>query len=153
MMRGNGVRVLTILLSLVLVLVPIGFYLHIEREVAALVEVGVDATPWQHRIFLYIEALSLGCFLALTIRSRRAYMIALVLLLCQIGVLIFWYYELMSRRLYPDLLFYSFFYSEEAASTFKDYTENFVQGGATLLLIGLLAWQWSRIGNEAPNSI
>ena len=66
-------------------------------------------------------------------------MIAIAVLLSHIGILMYWYYELMGLRLYPRFTLYSFFFSEEAAKTFYENTENFVQLGLALLLIGLIA--------------
>jgi hypothetical protein len=126
------------LVALTLLLVPIKFHLHVEEISSALAVAEIHDSRWEHRVFLFLEATALGCFTFVLLSSRRAYLIAIAMSLCHLGVLMYWYYQLMSRRLYPRLTLYSLFFSEEAANTFYENTENFVQLGLALLLIGLV---------------
>lgn len=137
-MPRKSIRIIIILVALTLLLVPIKFYLRIEEISAIVAAAEIHDSMWEHRIFFFLEATALVCFVLVLLSSRRAYLIAIAVLLSHIGILMYWYYELMSRRLYPRLTLYSLFFSEEAARMFYENTENFVQLGLALLLIGLV---------------
>jgi len=145
-------QIVIAVLALVLILIPINLYLKYERDVITLVEVGVTVDPWQRRILLYLEAISLGCFLAALIRSRRSYMIASVFLLCQVGVLVYWYVKVMRLLLYPYLSVSAFFFSDKAIENFKDNIGIFAQAGIVLLLLGLILWQRNYVEDVNPGS-
>ena len=129
-----------ILLAVALVLIPIRFYLHIEREISDAAELDIHVSYWRHRLFFYVEITSLGSLLAVMFRSRRAYAITIFLLFCQLGMLVYWYYEMMSRELYPRLTFFSLIFSPNAIGIVREYPENFVQAIIAFVLLGLLVW-------------